>query len=210
MLLRLRPAAEQLQGALQYAVLAGVSQVSSAVFSVGSVVVAQGLGLFLAVADRFKLGILDAKGLEYLDNRIRALLTKCEVVFSATAFVGIAFDLDGDRRIGREELAVQFQHRQALWLDFRLVKIKINAALLCEGVVGVQVGSHLHCRHGGRLSGSHGSRRRCGRLSSNRCGLRCGRGGDGGAAAGAQNHGRSQACDQSQAAKSVHQILQRI
>src|SRR5690606_3598517 len=98
-----------------------VVDVGAAVLGVIGFGVAQGLGTFLAEADRFDLVGIDAQQGHHACHGIRTALAQSQIIFGAAAGVGVAFHanllaLVAGQVVGMhlDDAAVLFGHRVAV------------------------------------------------------------------------------------------------
>src|SRR5690606_7893138 len=85
-------------------------------------------GLFLAKAHGFHLAVLNAQEPKRASHGFGALLTQCQVVFAATAFVCMAFNHDLAALTRFDKPRMDFDEGLKLGLDHVAVVVKVHDA----------------------------------------------------------------------------------
>src|SRR3954468_18038137 len=140
----------------------------AAVLGPGVLARAQGLGPFLAPADRRHPRRVDALGGEIILGSVGAPVTQREVVLAGAALVAMALDRPPHRRIARQPGGLRVEHRPVLVVEIILVGVEQDAvAALADGLdeVGARAGQSDGADPAGALLAGRAdlARRRLGR-----------------------------------------------
>ena len=100
----------------------------------------------LTVGDHLDARLVDALGQQEVTGGGSATLAKGEVVFACTALVTVAFDGDGQRRIGVQETGLAQQGTLSVAVECRTVIVEVNR--VADGSQGLFGARPARCRAG--------------------------------------------------------------
>src|SRR3546814_3522967 len=115
-----------------------IHNICTAVFSIVGFGIAQRFGFFLPETDGFDLVAVDAQQLHHACDGFGTALAEREVVFRASARVGIAFDAHFLLSMRSKVLGVHFNQMTVLIGYYVTVKVEINRPLLGTRTLGVE------------------------------------------------------------------------